>query len=296
MNDEANSHYYAIVDHLTEGRMWLKKHLPEATVRNGWAIDPVRPLPVVCFFLTHSLLCCFLLFLSHQLVFFSLLLQFGHSPTMAYINRNSGLTSMLIQVGHRASHFNLLVLSIYASRMYTLSVALFLASFFVLFFRAILLCVCVCVYVVLHCASFEFVSVIMNALLTLPVFFQRTHYEVKKHLARAQNLEFMWRPLTHPTSSAHDMFTHMMPFYSYDQPHTCGPDPAVCCEFDFDRLPGRRNKSVDLLSLFLSFFIFKFLICARALSLFFLFFLRLQVSLETESCSDNYQFKCCRTR
>lgn len=78
----------------------------------------------------------------------------------------------------------------------------------------------------------------------------RVHYSVKKLLAQNQALEFYWEqrwqggdaappadnefftPRFHPSAQ---ILTHMFPFYSYDVPHTCGPEPAICCEFDFAR-------------------------------------------------------------
>ena len=119
MPDEANTHYYAMLDQMIEGHQWIEKNLGSGIKpMSGWAIDP-----------------------------------FGHTPTMAYLLRRVGFHAMLIQ---------------------------------------------------------------------------RTHYQVKKHLAKEKNLEFMWRqnwgksPLWFVMTTDDDIFMKKICLV-----HTC-MDDAKC--------------------------------------------------------------------
>lgn len=59
---------------------------------------------------------------------------------------------------------------------------------------------------------------------------QRVHYAVKRYLAKNHLLEFNWKQQFEPNDlieNSKGILSHVMPFYSYDISHSCGPDPKV---------------------------------------------------------------------
>ncbi|KAI6218357.1 Alpha-mannosidase [Aphelenchoides fujianensis] len=71
---------------------------------------------------------------------------------------------------------------------------------------------------------------------------QRAHWAVKKHLALARQLEFRWRQVESADGVGGELRTHLLPFRSYSVESSCGPDPSVCCQFDFRYLGAESNR------------------------------------------------------
>lgn len=131
MTDEANVHYYAMVDQLIEGHQWLKDNL-NFTPRVGWSIDP-----------------------------------FGHGSTFPYLLAESEFEGTIIQ---------------------------------------------------------------------------RIHYVWKQWFAQHQAGDFIWRPYFQEQKNPKSMITHNMPFDIYSIKHSCGPDPYICLNFDFRKVPGEYTE------------------------------------------------------
>ncbi|KAK6736452.1 hypothetical protein RB195_019250 [Necator americanus] len=63
----------------------------------------------------------------------------------------------------------------------------------------------------------------------------RVHHDVKRYLQKRKAIPFEWRQYFDPNGSS-GMLTHVLPYTHYDILNSCGPNPGICCEFDFKRI------------------------------------------------------------
>ncbi|ETN78225.1 glycosyl hydrolase family 38 protein [Necator americanus] len=85
----------------------------------------------------------------------------------------------------------------------------------------------------------------------------RVHHDVKRYLQKRKAIPFEWRQyfgetlslffrglrfgkvftesISNPDGSS-GMLTHVLPYTHYDILNSCGPNPGICCEFDFKRI------------------------------------------------------------
>ncbi|XP_014666613.1 PREDICTED: alpha-mannosidase 2x-like [Priapulus caudatus] len=73
----------------------------------------------------------------------------------------------------------------------------------------------------------------------------RIHHGFKWHLATERNLEFRWRQYW-DAEDARPLFTHATPNQHYTMKWTCGPDTAVCSNFDFRHVVGEFRESMSV--------------------------------------------------
>ncbi|VDD93743.1 unnamed protein product [Enterobius vermicularis] len=63
----------------------------------------------------------------------------------------------------------------------------------------------------------------------------RVHFDVKQQLLEKKAIPFLWRQYF--DSEGHsDILTHVLPYSHYDVINSCGPNPTICCQFDFKRI------------------------------------------------------------
>ncbi|CAJ0609599.1 unnamed protein product [Cylicocyclus nassatus] len=77
----------------------------------------------------------------------------------------------------------------------------------------------------------------------------RIHHGIKRYLQSQRAIPFRWRQYFDMRGES-DMLTHVLPYSHYDILNSCGPNPSICCEFDFKRLthwscPGPKPKAID---------------------------------------------------
>ena len=47
------------------------------------------------------------------------------------------------------------------------------------------------------------------------------------------SVEYSCKRSTTDADGSHELFTHLLPFATYAIEYSCGPDPQVCCSFDY---------------------------------------------------------------
>ncbi|GAU96295.1 hypothetical protein RvY_07759 [Ramazzottius varieornatus] len=77
------------------------------------------------------------------------------------------------------------------------------------------------------------------------MFIQRIHYILRKQLVLAKAAQFRWQQ-SWDTSDSDSMFCYVSHTHLYDVKHTCGMDPSVCIQFDYQYGGIIQNTSVHV--------------------------------------------------